>query len=195
MANIPNIEAADALLTALAEQLAAAGEAFEIVVIGGSGLLALGVIERATSDIDVVALRSKEKLIDPRPLPQALVAARDRVARDFSLPEAWLNTGPSSLLDFGLPEGFVERLETRGYGEFLTAYFASRFDQIHFKLYAMVDQGPGKHEGDLRALDPTKKELLTAARWTRTHDPSPVFEAELRKVLAHLGVEDGDLRT
>jgi hypothetical protein len=120
MEDIPNIEAVDALLTALAEQLATAGEAFEIVVVGGSGLLALGVIERATSDIDVIALRSNEKLIDPRPLPQALLVARNRVARDFSLPEDWLNAGPSSLLDFGLPGGFIERIKTRRYGEFLT---------------------------------------------------------------------------
>jgi len=42
--------------------------------------------------------------------------------------------GPSSLLDFGLPEGFVARLKTRAYGDALTVHFASRLDQIHFKL-------------------------------------------------------------
>ena len=103
------------------------------------------------------------------------------------------NTGPADLLDFGLPEGFIDRLETHSYGDYLAVYFASRFDQIHFKFYAAVDQGPGKHSEDLEALAPTREELLRAARWARTHDPSPGFERELRRALAHFGVDDGDL--
>lgn len=193
MNNIQNKESAEKLLDALGEQLAAARHHFEIVVIGGSGLLALGVVERTTRDVDIVALRSGSELRKPTPLPEALRIARDRVARDFSLPEDWLNTGPADLLDFGLPEGLVDRLETRSYGDHLTVHFASRLDQIHFKLYAAVDQGPGKHSEDLEALAPTSEELLRAARWARTHDPSPGFEQELQRALAHFGVDDGDL--
>ena len=193
MNRILNARAAEDLLAALGEQLAAAQERFEIVVIGGSGLLALGEVERATRDVDIVALRSDSELRKPVPLPEALRAARDRVARDFSLPKDWLNTGPADLLDFGLPTGFIDRLETWSYGKYLTVHFASRLDQIHFKLYAAVDQGPGKHSEDLEALAPTYEELLQAARWARTHDPSPGFEQELRRALAHFGVADGDL--
>jgi hypothetical protein len=193
MTDIASKEMADAVLGALGEQLAAAGERFELVVVGGSGLLALGKIERGTRDVDIVALRSGERLETADPLPAALLAARDRVARDFSLEPDWLNAGPTDLLDFGLPAGFLERVETRGYGEGLTVHLASRFDQIHFKLYALVDRGPGKHEADLRALEPTEEELLAAARWTRTHDPSEGFEEMLRAVLVHLGVDDADL--
>jgi hypothetical protein len=185
--------AADELLSALGEQLAATEERIEIIVIGGSGLLALGVVERATRDVDIVALLAGSELQGPDPLPQALRIARDRVARDFSLPENWLNTGPASLLDLGLPDGFVDRLETRSHGDSLTVHFASRFDQIHFKLYAAVDQGPGKHSKDLEALAPMHEELLQAARWARTHDPSPGFERELRRALTHFGEDDGDL--
>src|SRR6266581_5169272 len=144
------------LFSALGEQLAAHGERVELVVIGGSGLLALGLTSRATRDVDVVALLADRTLAKPRPLPEAVIEARDRVARDFGLPENWLNAAPADLLDFGLPEGFVDRLESRDYGDALTVHFASRFDQIHFKLYAMVDQGAGKHEADLRALAPTR---------------------------------------
>jgi hypothetical protein len=71
--------------------------------------------------------------------------------------------------------------------------FASRFDQIHFKLYALVDQGPGRQESDLRQLDPSAQELIAAARWTRTHDPSPGFRDGLERVLRHFGVEGVDL--
>ncbi len=181
------------LLSALGEQLAARGEPVGLVVIGGSALLALGLTSRATRDIDVVALFSGGRLTTPRPLPPALIEARDRVARDFDLPEDWLNAAPAGLLDFGLPEGFVDRLERRPYGDALTVYFASRFDQVHFKLYALVDQGAGKHELDLRALEPTAEELVVAARWTRMHDPSEGFRQQLLAVLAHLGVEDVSL--
>jgi hypothetical protein len=178
------------LLEALGEQLAARGERIELVVIGGSGLLALGLTSRATRDVDIVALLSGQTLSKPRPLPLALIEARDQVARDFGLPEDWLNAAPADLLDFGLPDGFVDRLERRDYGDALTVHFASRFDQIHLKLYAMVDQGAGKHEADLRALEPTSDELLAAARWSRTHDPSEGFREQLLAALAYLGVED-----
>ena len=186
-------ERADELLFALGEQLAVADQTFDLVVIGGSALLALGLVERTTRDVDVLAIASPEGLVPADPLPSALAHARARVAQDFGLPADWLNPGPTELLRFGLPDGFLSRAETRAYGPALTIRYAGRFDQIHFKLYAMVDQGAGRHEADLRALDPTADELVAAARWTRTHDPSEGFRQELVAVLAHLGVTDVDL--
>ncbi|HET9676275.1 MAG TPA: hypothetical protein VFP21_02065 [Solirubrobacterales bacterium] len=118
------------------------------------------------------------------------------VARDFGLGQGWLNGGPTSLLHFGLPEGFLGRLDSRSYGEALIVHFASRYDQIHFKLYAMVDEGgPGKHEQDLRALAPSKAELLAAAHWSRTHDPSGAYQEALLRALRYLGVSDAALRS
>jgi hypothetical protein len=189
-------DSAEQILSALGEQLAARGERYELVVIGGSGLLALGLVERTTKDVDIVALRSGDELGSADPLPAGLRAARDLVARDFSLPTDWLNPGPTQLLDLGLPDGFIDRLERRDYGDALVVYLASRYDQIHFKLYAAVDEGgPGKHEADLRALAPTEAELIAAARWSRSHDPSPGFAKDLRGALEFLGVEDVDLST
>ena len=184
---------ADELFHALADQLQALRAGFELVVIGGSALQALGLIRRATSDIDVVALAAQGELVPADPLPPALKEAAERVARDFGLPSDWLNAGPADLLRFGLPAGFESRLETRTYGPNLTVHFAGQLDQIHFKLYAMVDQGAGRHEADLRALSPSPEELLAAARWARTHDPSGGFRQELLKVLHHLGVPDADV--
>lgn len=185
---------ADEALAGLSELLAESGERFELVVIGGSGLLALGLIDRSTRDVDLVALRRGSDLVEAKPLPEPLLAARDRVAEDFGLPESWLNAAPADLLNFGLPEGFVERLERRDYGPALTVWLASRLDQIHFKLYALADQAPGgKHDSDLRALEPTKEELLAAARWALTHDPSPGFRHEVLAALSYLGVEGASL--
>lgn len=191
MSGIETREHAERLLSGLGEHLAAANERFELVVVGGSGLLALGEIERSTRDVDLVALRNGEELNPAKPLPEPLRLAAERVARDFGLDAAWLNGGPTSLLELGLPEGFLDRLDSRGYGDALIVHFASRYDQIHFKLYAMVDAGgPGKHEQDLQALAPSEAELLAAARWSRTHDPSEAYRETLLRALEHLGVSD-----
>lgn len=74
---------ADALLSALGEQIAGRSERYELVVIGGSALLALGLVERTTKDVDIVALRSGEDLEGAEPLPEGLCIARDLVAREF----------------------------------------------------------------------------------------------------------------
>ncbi len=97
-----------------------------------------------------------------------------------------------SLLDLGLPAGFLGRLERRDYGG-LVAWLADRFDMVCFKLYAAVDQGPrSRHLQDLRELRPDPDELLTAGRWSMTHDPSPGYRSLLVDTLHRLGVEDAD---
>lgn len=111
---------------------------------------------------------------------------------DFGLPDDWLNSGPTAMLQWGLAEGFVERLTARSYGA-LTAHFASRFDQIHFKLFAFADLGGGRHEADLKALAPSREELLVAAAWAQTQDPSEGFRGVLAAALEQLGVDDAEL--
>jgi hypothetical protein len=181
------------LLGALAEQLQALGSSVEIVVIGGSALTALGLVSRATRDVDLLAIAEHGELRPAEPLPHFLLAARAAVAADFGLAENWLNAGPTDLLKWGLPGGFMSRVVTRFYKTVLTVHFASRFDQIHFKLFAMVDQGGGRHEADLRALDPSQSELAAAARWSITQDPSPGYRLVLVDALHALGVDDADL--
>jgi hypothetical protein len=184
-------ERANALLAALGEQLALRAQRYVLVVIGGSALLALELVARTTRDVDVLAILDGGELLSAEPLPPALLEAARVVAQDFSLPVDWLNAGPASLLDLGLPEGFLQRVQRHSYGEALTVLFASRIDQIHFKLYATVDQGAGRHLADLQALEPTEPELLQAARWSRTHDPSEGYRSVLLEVLAFLGVTHG----
>lgn len=57
MTDLSDSRRVDTVLAALGEQLTAADERYELVVVGGSGLLALGEIERSTRDVDLVALR------------------------------------------------------------------------------------------------------------------------------------------
>lgn len=183
-------DAMNRAFSALAEHLSDEGAEFELVVIGGSALQALDLIERATKDVDVVALRIRGGFVSAQPLPALVKASAARVARDFGLPEDWLNAGPARLLELGLPSGFADRLTTVAFGSSLKIHYAGRLDQIHFKLYAMVDQGAGRHENDLRALAPTREEISLAAQWARTHDPSIPFRTELLAVLDHLGFPD-----
>jgi hypothetical protein len=186
-------ETLDALLGALGEQLGALASHLEIVVIGGSALTALGLVRRATRDVDLLAIAVNGELRLAEPLPDVLLSARAAVARDFDLDENWLNPGPTDLIKWGLPHGFMARVVTRPYGPALAVHFAGRVDQIHFKLFAMVDQGGGRHETDLRALDPTRAELIAAARWSITQDPSPGYRSVLIEALRYLGVDDADL--
>ncbi|HEU5390265.1 MAG TPA: hypothetical protein VFV73_30635 [Streptosporangiaceae bacterium] len=181
------------LLGALGDQLQALGSHIELVVIGGSALTALGLVRRATRDVDVLAIADNGELHLAEPLPQPLLTARSAVAADFGLAKNWLNPGPTDLLKWGLPKGFMSRVVTRSYGPALVVHYASRLDQIHFKLFAMVDQSGGRHETDLRALSPTPGELAAAARWSITQDPSPGYRSVLVDALHVLGVDDADL--
>jgi hypothetical protein len=183
----------DKALKLLAGRLELAGaEQVRLVVCGGSALIAMGLRQRTTKDVDIVALMSSNAaLVSPDPLPDFLLEAAKAVARDLGLFENWLNNGPSSgqggLFQLGLPQGIGGRLAKREYGSKLTVYFIGRVDQIHFKLYAAADQRDGTHLTDLRALNPTQVELEAAARWAMTHDVSEGFKTVLRETLRVLG--------
>ena len=165
----------------------------ELVVCGGSALILTGAVARTTKDVDVAALIRNGVLASPDPLPEALLTACSEVARDLGLPEWWLNNGPSrgpgGLYQFGLPEGLPERLTSKTYGDRLTIHFIGRYDQIHLKLYASVDRG-GYHVDDLRKLAPTTEELVAAAQWAKTHDPSEGFAMMLKSMLEQLEYHD-----
>ena len=184
----------EAALQALGEVLEARRLAYEMVAIGGSSLMLLGLLERPTRDLDVVALVESGRYVKANPLPSPLAEAAVDVGETLGIGGAWLNAGPADLLDFGLPPGFADRVETRRYGA-LTLRLASRTVQICLKLYAAVDQGPrSKHFEDVVRLAPSDDELLFAARWSITHDPSEGFRAELVRALALLGVHDARTR-
>ena len=76
------------------------------------------------------------------------------------------------------------------YGNALVVYFISRIDQIHFKLWAAVDRFGGYHADDLLALSPTSDEILQAAKWSMTLDPSDGYREMLKQLLNHIGFED-----
>ncbi|CAN5780641.1 hypothetical protein BH11MYX2_BH11MYX2_14730 [soil metagenome] len=179
-------------LGALGALLADRDQYFDVVIVGGGALVLAGLIDRATKDIDVIALRTKQVLASAEPLPAELVKAASEIAALLGLAPDWFNNGPASALRLGLPDGFLGRCEQREYGA-LTVLVASRYDQIHLKVYAAADNAPnGKHHMDLKRLHASEQELRAAADWTRTHDPSEGFALMLRGLLATFGVEYGN---
>ncbi len=109
-------------LTLLAEKLEADQSGpLALVVCGGSSLVALGLVSRATRDVDVLAFRNEQGNLEAAsPLPEALSRAVEEIAGQLDLYPQWLNGEPTGLLEWGLPEGFGERLVRREYGPALT---------------------------------------------------------------------------
>lgn len=175
----------DLALQAVASALAhARAEPETVVICGGAALLSLGFISRRTKDVDVLAgVHPVEGLVDPRPFSSALKQAVEEVAKALGLPSNWFNAGPADQVMAGLPEGFLSRLQRREYGSHLVLFLPDRYDLIHLKLFAGVDQGPGRHWSDLKALNPTRDEMLAAARWVLGQDAGEVFPGVVRDAL------------
>jgi hypothetical protein len=187
--------ALEVALNALGALLTSRGHRYEVVLIGGGNLLLRGIITRPTKDGDLLGERQPDgavvqMVLLPAPLRQAI----SDVATTYGLKDDWLNLGPGSLLDYGLPAGFESRLERRDFGRGFTVWLAGEYDLIFFKLYAAADHWPARdrHIEDLRELKPTRDDLLEAGRWSRAHDPSPGYRSLLVATLVHLGLEDAD---
>ncbi len=178
-------------LNALEAQLRRLGRRIKLVVCGGAALNALGLVQRVTADVDVLGIIQEGSVLTVRraDFPDWLKVSIQRVARDLNLPPDWMNSGPTSLVDLGLPEGLEERLEERVYGGSLTVYFLSRFDQIHLKLYAAVDRDD-YHVRDLVMLKSTDSEIRSAALWSMTHDVSEGYRTLLIDLLQRIGYDD-----
>ena len=160
--------------------------AIELVVCGGSALIATGLILRTTQDVDILALMEKNQLESSIPLPPYLIEAADKVGKILGLPENWLNNGPAVQFQMGLPDGFQQRLQQEIIGKKLVIHYISRYDQIFFKTFASADRG-GYHVSDLKKLNPSEDELVEAAKWCMTQDVSEEFHQILIAMFQQLG--------
>ena len=179
-------------LEAVGDLLADANVAYGIVVVGGASLNLLGLVTRATNDVDVIATvanlqaRPLELTEPPQPLPAPLQRAIETVQRDFDLPAGWMNTEIAAQWTQGLPPGLAKDLTWHRYSG-LQVGLAGRASLISLKLFAAVDRGPQSvHFQDLLALQPTSAELEEAALWVRTQDAAPEFPLLVDQVIAHV---------
>lgn len=180
-------------LKAVGEILEAEGHCFAIVVVGGTALNLLGVVDRATRDVDIIAVgyppdASEPGLREPPThLPPVLERAATLVAKDMGLDSDWINTGPALQWKQGLPPGLASRVHWRNYAN-LHVGVVDRRDLVFLKLYAAADSvGPASvHYQDLIALHPTVGELQDARDWVLTQDGSPDFHQVVEKVIEHV---------
>lgn len=139
-------------LAAVGDLLEAADESVGIVVVGGASLSLLGLVDRTTGDVDVIACVDPVEdpqpgdehpwiLVPPAPMPEPLVTAARTVARDFDLPNDWMNAVIGAQWDLGLPPSLDTDLTWQTYGG-LSVGLAGRETLITLKLFAAVDQGP-----------------------------------------------------
>ncbi len=104
---IDSAAATEDLLHALADQLAAHGEHYTLAVVGGSALLALGLVSRATRDVDVLAIVEDRGLVSAQPLPAALLDAA-RWSRSHDPSEGYRSVLERVLAHFGVDDGRLD---------------------------------------------------------------------------------------
>ncbi len=167
----PTIEAFDRHLLGL-------GLRFEGVVIGGSALWLMGVIQRPTRDVDILVPE----------LPPAIA----RAARDFATAQRqagvdlqgdWLNNAPMQLADV-LPAGWRERVVRIFDGQVLVLSTLGRSDLLKSKLFALCDRGTDLP--DCVALAPTANELAECGPWLERQDGNELWPAHVRATVADL---------
>jgi hypothetical protein len=105
--SIESSQAADQLLLALGEQLAARGESYTLAVVGGSALLALGLISRPTRDVDILAIVENRELVSAQPLPATLLDAA-YWSRSHDPSEGYLSVLKRVLAHFGVDSGNLD---------------------------------------------------------------------------------------
>lgn len=182
----------EGVLGAVGELLAAEGEHIAIVVVGGATLNLLGVVQRATSDVDVIARAFRDPTGELRleralPFPPALARSIRTVARDFGLPEDWMNAVIEAQWTHGLPPGLPEDITWRQYGDGLDVGLVGRRTLIDLKLFAAVDRGPRSvHLQDLIVLSPSEEEMRSAAAWVLTQDAAPEWASLVHEVIEHV---------
>lgn len=162
-----------------------------LLICGGSALIVTGLRPRGTQDVDVLAYEvGASGMVSSRPLPEALNPMIRSVADTFGLKENWLNDGPASIYQIGMPEGYDSRTLVREYGAPLKVSYIGRWDQIHLKLFASCSSTDINHFLDLDHLEPTREEMVAAVEWTRRRCHSPETKAQLNHTLRELGYAD-----
>lgn len=172
------------------------GHLYSLVICGCTALIARGLADRKTKDIDVLG---EVSLIDGSPVikrihrfPSWFTASVNAVYIDLKMPDNWFNAGPSIQVDYGLPEGIESRLEKKSYGDFLNIYYISRIDQIHFKLnHSLCIGGIGYQVDDLIKLNPTQDEIIQACTWLLDQYKSENIKKSLLDFLERAGLLPG----
>ncbi len=154
---------------------------FRGTVIGGAALIVMGVVDRATKDVDCLEPRIPEDVVEA-----SREFARSPAGAAMSLREDWLNNGPESLAR-DLPGGWMDRRVALYSGNRLILTTLGRMDLLRAKLFAYCDRQ--QDFGDCVALAPTALELATCLPWIVDRDTNPLWPDHVRKSLEALKEE------
>ena len=151
---------------------------FEAVIVGGSALALLGVIDRPTRDVDVIAPELPEAIAEAA---SAFAAEMRRAGQPLAVD--WLNTGPIAVAD-ALPAGWKSRLRPIFTGSALNLHTLGKQELLLTKLFALCDRGTDL--ADCLALGPSASELTEAERWLLQQDASEIWPTLVSDTLDHL---------
>ncbi len=166
---------------------------FQLVVCGGSALVAQKIVSRVTHDVDVLAQRNWDReIFRAYPLPEVLAKAAKQVSEELGLEANWLNSAASfHFPDYGaLPASFWTDLAPREYGPYLSVSFVTRSGQILLKLYAALNRTEIRDFDDLKALAPDSCETEEGLRWLLRSFPGLLHRNRLPELLTYLGYEE-----
>ena len=154
------------------------GLTLEAVVVGGTALALLGVIDRHTRDVDVLHPDLSGDVVDA-----ARAFAAEQREAGYVLADDWLNNGPSQLRQV-LPDGWQGRLRPLYSGEALTLRVPGRPDLLKSKLFSLCDRGTDLL--DCVALAPTEVEIDEARGWLAEQDAHPDWPEHVLRTLDDL---------
>lgn len=156
---------------------------FSGVVIGGAALILMGVISRATRDID---------FLHPTIPDEIKKASEDFAAAEtqWKLDKDWFNNGPISLQK-DLPSGWNMKIQSIFQGKSLQLFSLGREDLIKSKLFAYCDRTQPDFD-DLLKIKPSAFEIDEAFEWVVNRDQNPMWSShvlnsfsELKKALGY----------
>lgn len=156
---------------------------FRAVVIGGTALNLLNIVNRATRDVDVPA-----PTIPSNILAVATTVAAELRGKGVAIEDDWLNNGPLTLQNT-LPTGWQNRLRLLFSGKATELHTLGLADLLKTKLLAFCDRGFDR--ADCVAMAPTTLELADALPWLRQQDAHPGWPAHVAAILISLAQELG----
>ncbi len=157
---------------------------FHATVIGGTALIIMGVIHRATQDVDCL-----EPHLSGEMKKTSIDFARKYKKSGVSLKEDWLNNGPEDLMR-DLPRGWEARRTPLFQGQNLFFKTLGRPDLLKSKLYAFCDRQ--QDLDDCIALRPSLQELKKSYLWLIDRDANPKWPEHVKKSLQELAKRLGD---
>lgn len=150
----------------------------EAVIIGGSALALLGVIDRHTRDVDVLT-----PSLPAQVLKESVAFARNMTAKGEVLSDDWLNNGPTQLAGV-LPTGWEKRTRHIYQGSAMVLKTLGPDDLLKTKLFALCDRGTDW--GDCLALQPSQAQIEHAIPWLAQQDAHPQWPEHVQRTMTAL---------